>query len=64
MSDETGRITVFVVGHGEGLQALSSDSRPPLGAFIKPPTLQVVHDFTTLQREERSLCTQSLTSMQ
>jgi hypothetical protein len=29
----------------EGLQALTFRSWPPLGAFIKPPALRVVHDF-------------------
>jgi hypothetical protein len=37
MSDETGSITWFVVWHGEGLQALSSYSRPPLGPSSNHP---------------------------
>jgi len=49
MADDTGSITWFVVWHGEGLQALSSSSWPPLGAFIKPPALRVVHNLVELE---------------
>jgi hypothetical protein len=63
MSDDAGRITSSVLWYCEGLQVLSSRSQSPLGALINPPTLQVVHDLTTRQREEKSLCIQPLTSM-
>ena len=39
----------------QGLQALSPRRWPPLGAFIKPPALRVVHDLKELLKVLQNL---------
>ena len=53
-----GSIQELAVQGLEGLQALSPRRWPPLGAFIKPPALRVVHDL-----RPRGLAHQSVSAL-